>query len=142
MITRTLHVAAVLLLVLSVAPEARADEALEQGGKDFIALCAPCHGAVGKGGGPRAGALHKRPADLTAIRTRYGRFPEDMIFETIAGLDMPNDHGSRDMPVWGDVFVSEGVGTSTKPEDAMTASDDASRRIMALVRYIESIQAP
>jgi hypothetical protein len=44
------------------------------------------------------------------------------------------------MPSWGDVFVSEGVGKSTKLEDAVKASDEASRRIAGLVRYVESIQ--
>jgi mono/diheme cytochrome c family protein len=105
-------------------------------------LCAPCHGANAKGDGPQAANLKKKPADLTLVTARYGRFPEDRVFETIAGLDMPEGHGTREMPSWGDVFVSEGVGSSTKIEDAMKASDEASRRIAGLMRYIESIQAP
>ena len=132
---------AVLAAIVTAGP-ALADEALDQGRADFMALCAPCHGADGKGDGAKALGLQKRPADLTQVRARYGRFPEDRIFETIAGLDMPDGHGTRDMPVWGDVFVSEGVGKSTRIEDAVKASDDASRRIQGLVRYIESIQAP
>lgn len=130
------------LAVIVTAGPALADETLDQGQADFLALCAPCHGADGKSGGPHAADLKKKPADLTSVRARYGRFPEDRIFETIAGLDMPDGHGTRDMPVWGDVFVSEGVGKSTKIEDAVKASDDASRRIQGLVRYIESIQTP
>lgn len=130
------------LVVIFADGLALADEALDQGRADFMALCAPCHGPDGKSGGPHAAGLHKKPADLTSVRARYGRFPEDRIFETIAGLDMPDGHGTRDMPVWGDVFVSEGVGKSTKLEDAVKASDDASRRIQGLVRYIESIQTP
>ena len=85
--------------------------------------------------------LFQKPADLTMVTVRYGRFPEDRVFETIAGIDMPEGHGTREMPSWGDVFVSEGVGSSTKLEDAMNASDEASRRIAGLMRYIESIQA-
>jgi mono/diheme cytochrome c family protein len=131
---------ALLALVLLVSP-ALADEALEQGKADFLQLCAPCHGADAKGSGPQASHLAKKPSDLTAITARYGRFPEDRVFETIAGLDMPEGHGTREMPSWGDVFITEGVGTSTKIEDAMKASDDASRRIAGLMRYIESIQA-
>lgn len=130
------------LAVIVMAGRALADETLEQGRADFMALCAPCHGADGKGDGAHAAGLHKKPADLTSVRARYGRFPEDRIFETIAGLDMPDGHGTRDMPVWGDVFVSEGVGKSTKIEDALKASDDASRRIQGLMRYVESIQTP
>jgi hypothetical protein len=128
------------LLMFAGAPAA-ADEALEQGRSDFGHLCAPCHGASGTGDGPQAGQLKKKAADLTLITQKYGRFPDARVFETIAGLDMPEGHGTRDMPSWGDVFVSEGVGTSTKVEDAMKASDNASRRIAGLIRYIESIQA-
>jgi mono/diheme cytochrome c family protein len=132
----------VLLAVLLMAAPALADEALEQGRADFRQLCAPCHGESGKGGGPKAGKLGKPPSDLTLITSRYGRFPEDQVFHTIAGIDMPDDHGTREMPAWGDVFISEGVGESTDLADALRASDDASRRIAGLMRYIESIQAP
>lgn len=131
---------ALLALLLLTSP-ALADEALDQGKADFAQLCAPCHGLDGKGAGPQAAALAKKPSDLTAITARYGRFPEDRVFETIAGIDMPEGHGTREMPSWGDVFISEGVGESTKLEDALRASDDASRRIAGLMRYIESIQA-
>jgi len=131
---------ALLALLLLTSP-ALADEALEQGKADFAQLCAPCHGLDAKGGGQQAAALAKKPSDLTAITARYGRFPEDRVFETIAGIDMPEGHGTREMPSWGDVFISEGVGESTKLEDAVQASDDASRRIAGLMRYIESIQA-
>ena len=130
-----------LLALLLLATPALADEALEQGKADFTHLCAPCHGDNAKGEGPQAPHLAKKPADLTMVTVKYGRFPEDRIFETIAGIDMPQGHGTREMPIWGDVFVSEGVGNSTKLEDALKASDDASRRIAGLVRYIESIQA-
>jgi hypothetical protein len=54
---------------------------------------------------------------------------------------MPNSHGTRDMPVWGDLFVSAELGSSVKLEDAMKASDTATKRIVGLLRYIESIQA-
>jgi len=131
---------ALLALLLMTAP-AMADEALEQGKADFIQLCAPCHGVDAKGDGPQVSHLKKKPADLTAITARYGRFPEDRVFETIAGIDMPDGHGTREMPSWGDVFVSEDIGNSTKLEDAMKAADDASRRIAGLMEYIESIQA-
>ena len=130
-----------LLALLLVASPALADEALEQGKADFMQLCATCHGADGKGDGPQVSHLQKKPSDLTLITQRYGRFPEDRVFETIAGIDMPEGHGTREMPSWGDVFINEDIGNSTKLEDAMKAADDASRRIAGLMRYIESIQA-
>lgn len=131
---------ALVCLALLAAP-ALADEALDQGKADFDRLCAPCHGIDGKGDGPQAPHLAKKPADLTLVTRKYGQFPDQKVFETIAGLDMPDGHGTREMPIWGDVFVTEEVGKSTKVEDAMTASDNASRRIAGLVRYVESIQA-
>ena len=132
---------ALLCLALLAAPAA-ADEALVQGKADFDKLCAPCHGVSGKGDGPQAAQLAKKPADLTMVTRKYGAFPEQKVFETIAGLDMPDGHGTREMPIWGDVFVTEQVGKSTKVEDAMKASDEASRRIAGLVKYVASIQAP
>ena len=130
-----------LLALLLLATPALADEALDQGKADFGKLCAPCHGQNAKGDGPEVSHLKKKPADLTQVTAKYGRFPEDRVFETITGIDMPEGHGTRVMPSWGDVFVSEGVGKSTNLADAMKASDDASRRIAGLVRYVESIQA-
>lgn len=130
-----------LLALFLLAGPAAADEALQQGRADFLHLCAPCHGESGKGDGPQVSHLQKKPADLTLITQRYGRFPEDRVFETIAGIDMPEGHGTREMPSWGDVFISEEIGSSTKIEDAMKASDQASRRIAGLMQYIESIQA-
>jgi mono/diheme cytochrome c family protein len=130
----------VVALMLAASPQAEADLALEQGRVDFIALCAPCHGANGKGDGPKAAGLSSHPADLTRITARYGLFPEEKIFGAIAGLDMPEGHGTRAMPIWGDVFVTEGVGKGTTVADATRASDEASGRIAGLVRYIASIQ--
>lgn len=131
-----------LAALLLLAAPARADEALDQGKADFARLCAPCHGVSGTGDGPQAAHLARKPPDLTLVTRKYGQFPEEKVFETIAGLDMPEGHGTRDMPIWGDVFVTEGVGKSTNLKDAMKASDDASRRIAGLVKYIASIQAP
>lgn len=131
---------ALLIAALLAAMPALADEALEQGKADFAMLCAPCHGADATGHGSEATHLPKKPADLTRISQRYGKFPEDRVFDTISGLDMPEGHGTREMPIWGDVFVSEGVGKSTSIADALRASDDASRRIAGLMRYIETLQ--
>ena len=133
--------AGTLLVLALLATPALADAALEQGKADFGKLCAPCHGVSGKGDGPQAAQLPKKPADLTVVTRKYGEFPAQKVFETIAGLNMPDGHGTREMPIWGDVFVTEQVGKSTKVEDAMKASDEASRRIAGLVRYVQSIQA-
>ena len=94
--------------------------------------------------GPSASAPSSRTASaLTAGEVRgvdVARKRVTLRHGPIAGLDMPDGHGTREMPIWGDVFVTEEVGKSTRIEDAMKASDDASRRIAGLVRYVESIQ--
>jgi mono/diheme cytochrome c family protein len=117
------------------------DAGLAQAQQDFGTLCAPCHGKDAAGHGPMAASLSKPPADLTGIAARHGgKFPAEDVFETISGLSMPDAHGTRDMPVWGDVFVSEQMGSSVTLQDAFKASAGAAERIERLVRYVETLQ--
>lgn len=102
-------------------------------GKDmFMNYCAVCHGKDAKGTGPAAQALKKPPADLTTLTVRHGgKFPELHVAETIRG-DVSNPaHGSKEMPVWGDVFQS------------MSRDSGAGKqmRVANLTAYIKSIQA-
>lgn len=115
--------------------------AMAQAAKDFATYCAPCHGADGKGDGPIAGRLNIETADLTRISQRNsGTFPAADVYNKIEGLTMPQAHGSREMPVWGDVFVSQAVGTTTSLADARAAAQKAEARIGALVDYLRSVQ--
>jgi mono/diheme cytochrome c family protein len=71
----------------------------------FRAYCASCHGLDGKGKGPVAPALKKQPPDLTLLsKNNGGKFPRDIVSSVIEGTDFITDHGSRDMPIWGDAF--------------------------------------
>lgn len=98
----------------------------------FRAYCASCHGVDGKGNGPAAPALKKRPPDLTLLSRRgAGRFPSDRVSSVIQGNDFITDHGSRDMPVWGDAF------RTVNPDPTMVQL-----KIRSLTAYIESIQQP
>jgi mono/diheme cytochrome c family protein len=102
-------------------------------GKDmFMNYCAVCHGKDGTGGGPAAAAMKKAPSDLTTLAARSGgKFPELRVAETIRG-DVGNPaHGSKDMPVWGEVFQS------------MSRDSGAGKqmRVANLTAYIKSIQA-
>jgi len=95
----------------------------------FKGYCAPCHGSDGKGTGPAAAALKKAPADLTALtRKNNGKFPELEVSNTIRG-EGGMSHGSRDMPMWGDLFRS--VGADNMVVDL---------RIKNLSNYIRTIQ--
>jgi cytochrome c553 len=65
----------------------------------FTTYCAACHGAGGKGDGPAANALKKRPADLTQLaRKNNGTLPDVRVMTFITGDEAIAAHGSRDMP--------------------------------------------
>ena len=101
-------------------------------GKDlYREFCAVCHGTAGKGDGPAASALKAPPADLTLISSRNGgKFPELKVQHLINGeTEQPAAHGSKDMPVWGNVFRHMGANP-----------DLGSVRVYNLVKYIEQIQ--
>ena len=97
----------------------------------FKEYCAVCHGADAKGSGPAADALKQRPVDLTQLaRKNNGTFPELHVMNFIKGDDVVAAHGSRDMPVWGQIFGS------------MSANQDLVQvRVYNLLKYIEDIQA-
>lgn len=56
------------------------------GAEDFATYCAACHGDAGKGDGPMADTLDKRPADLTRISAKNrGTFPMARVMSKIWG---------------------------------------------------------
>ena len=90
--------------------------------------CSACHGPEGKGNGPAASALKTAPADLTKISARNGgTFPDTKVMRYIQGLDEVPAHGSRDMPMWGDLFGSLNRET-------------VDLRIRNLTDYVKSLQ--
>jgi mono/diheme cytochrome c family protein len=101
------------------------------GGDLFRFYCASCHGREGRGDGPVAAALTRRPSDLaTLARRNAGRFPTDRVERFVTGDREPTlAHGSADMPVWGPIFQALG------PQDHMNRI-----RIENIVAFIETIQ--
>ena len=115
---------------LQAAPAATAAAAPISGGELFETFCAPCHGASGGGDGPMAAQIKKMPPDLRKLQLRNrGQFPAAAIERIIDGQRV-EAHGSRVMPVWGDVFFREPGGTRV----------GADARVRALVDYIRTIQ--
>ena len=97
----------------------------------FNNYCAVCHGKDGKGSGPAAAALKKTPADLSTLSARNnGKFPELRIYSTIQGDSDNVAHGSRDMPIWGNVFQEMSRGTP----------GEVQMRISNLVTYVQTLQ--
>lgn len=100
------------------------------GAEMYHAYCAVCHGVDGKGNGPAAPALRRTPPDLTLLtRKNGGQFPTFRVSNIITGDAAVAAHGSREMPMWGDVFR-----TIQGDEEIVKL------RVHNLVEYIVSLQ--
>jgi len=98
----------------------------------FTSYCAVCHGTDGKGGGPAASALKTAPADLTKLSANNGgKYPALKVSSAIRGSNDLPAHGSKDMPVWGQVFWSMSNGHE----------GEVQQRVSNLTQYIETLQA-
>lgn len=94
--------------------------------------CAVCHGKDGKGNGPATDALKTAPTNLTQLaKNNGGKYPSDKVSNTIRGDQNIPAHGSKDMPIWGNVFWHMSQGHQSEVQ----------LRIANLDRYIESLQA-
>jgi len=101
--------------------------------------CSQCHGTDGKGDGPVAAALTKKPADLTMLaKNNNGEFPEKRVEGFIEGSETVAAHGSRAMPIWGLAFRKPRARGGIQ---AQRTTEEVNQRIKLLVDYIKSIQA-
>ena len=109
-------------------------EPVALGELQYTLYCASCHGVTGQGDGPVAEALKVRPTNLTLLQSvNDGVFPAERLTEYIDGREYVAAHGSRVMPVWGNVW-HQGAGGEALTEE------EVQRRIAELVEYIRSIQ--
>ena len=98
----------------------------------YTSYCAVCHGVDGKGNGPAAEALKVPPPDLTTLTKRNGgKYPSDHVTSAIRGDLRLAAHGSKEMPVWGDLFWGMSEGHSSEVQ----------LRVTNLNKYIGSLQA-
>jgi mono/diheme cytochrome c family protein len=97
----------------------------------YDSYCASCHGVDGKGDGPAAPALKAVPTNLTTLAVKNsGTFPAAHVATKIQGGAMIPAHGSKEMPVWGPIFMTMGGHSTAQVE----------LRIRNLTNYLESIQ--
>lgn len=129
-----------LLVALPLVASAQSAPArkLDFGQQEFQSRCASCHGRDGKGNGPIADLLRKSPPDLTQLSKQNGGiFPISRVYDSIVG-DSVQAHGSRDMPVWGQLYRLRAgehyVDTYYDPEAYVRV------RVLALVEYLSRLQ--
>jgi mono/diheme cytochrome c family protein len=123
--------AAVSSIALTSAPAVGAES---QGKELFIKYCAACHGPDGKGDGVLASLLKDKPKDLTQIaKNNGGTFPTQKVMRFIDGTTDVRAHGNPDMPVWGEVFKEQLVGSQAQQAEIR-------KIIIEITDYIGSIQ--
>lgn len=97
----------------------------------YRSYCASCHGADGRGAGPVASTLKQGPPNLTLLaKNNGGRFPGERVQQILGMNPGAEAHGSKEMPVWGNVFRNE-----REPRTTVLL------RIGNLTKYLESMQA-
>ena len=126
-----------LLTSSSLVLSAGEDDTIIKGSQTFKAKCASCHGEDAKGKDKAGLDLDVNPPDLTRVAKRNnGQFPVSRIYAIIDGREALEQHGSRVMPVWGDLFLSETIweGCSQVEEQLVRG------RVLELILYLDSIQ--
>jgi len=108
---------------------------IAEGQRTYRRLCADCHGIDGSGEVTSAKTPDGSPAaDLRRIAARHGgRFDRIAVTEWIEGRLLPESHGTRRMPIWGERLSSEYERYSDS--EALIAAT-----IDPLVVYLESLQ--
>jgi hypothetical protein len=121
-------------------------------GKEInLSACAACHGADGKGGGPKSAKLKIRSPDLTLLALRNNRvFSPTAAYEMIDGRKTIRSHRTSEMPIWGCRHVepreSWQKAIKQNPSDSFLdlpcdPEELIQSRIRAVVEYLRLIQA-
>lgn len=127
----TLYLAPATLLMVALQPASAF--AGEEGKRLYSVHCLACHGTTGHGDGPMKDQLDMTIPDLTTLATTNdGEFPTDEVHQIIDGRYETPAHGTRNMPVWGFTFQSNGRDTDQESE--------IQEMVGALTRYVESLQ--
>jgi hypothetical protein len=125
-----------VMMTLWATPSLAQEEVVAAGKREFRHYCVLCHGPGGKGETVMTTfpLLKVTPPDLTRLSKRHqGHFPFWQVYRIIDGRAEVKGHGTRDMPIWGDVFIRQEDGKIVDEARAIG-------RILSLVYYLQSIQ--
>ncbi len=123
-----------LLLFIIASPHALSsqEDPILMGSKTFKEKCASCHGEDAKDID-----LDTNPPDLSMISKRNnGQFPVSRIYAIIDGREVVKNHGTRAMPIWGSLFLSDTIWEGCSQVDETIVRG----RILELILYLDSIQ--
>ncbi len=114
-------------------------ERFDIGKREYDANCVVCHGVKGKGDGPFNEYLRVKTPDLTVLtRNNGGLFPVNRVLEVIDGRTQVKGHGTREMPIWGNVYNSQ---ASPQFDDyPHNAEIFIWARTLALIDYLNRLQ--
>ena len=105
------------------------------GKQEYQANCVPCHGASGRGEGPRAESLSRVPPDLTSYARRNGgTMPNQHARATIDGRAFHDKY--RPMPAWVEYYTEEAAALP----DSAVPGGYVDTRLSALVDYLATLQ--
>ncbi len=113
------------------------DDPVVTGSETFKLKCASCHGEDAKGKKAKDIDINLNAPDLTMISKRNnGQFPVSRIYAIIDGREVLREHGTRSMPTWGDLFLTDTIWEGCSQVDEQIVRG----RIMELILYLDSIQ--
>lgn len=120
-----------LVACAPATPQKDSGEALY---KEF---CAACHGATGRGDGPAAAGLARKPADLTGISERNGgAFPLAQVISTIDGYTRA-EKGQLTMPEFGVMLEDQPTVMVDTGDGILTPTPEP---LLALAEYLRTLQ--
>jgi mono/diheme cytochrome c family protein len=141
-----------LSALVSVTRICMAEESqdVDTGRIEFLSKCAECHGADGKGAGPKSNKLNMKPANLTILaKTNNGVFSTKLIYQKIDGRSAIGAHRRSEMPIWGCRHGSppsrQTKSTGPRSIDSLLdlpcdPEETIRRRILNVVEYLATIQ--
>ena len=124
------------LIPLAACVKSALPEPEPTGAQDFANYCASCHGAGGKGDGPAAAGLGKKPADLTQLAGPDGKIPMTRVMSKIWGYTRAPD-GTL-MPRFAPLLESDQMVLYDSGDGIPTPTP---RRLVQLAEYLQTIQA-
>ena len=111
---------------------------LDVGKKQYMKYCATCHGPSGtRHRRHRVASVHEaaHQPDAARRRTTAATFPMMDVIGIVRGDQPIAAHGTREMPVWGEIIGGDPT------EEGMYKKDEAEAKILTIGKYLESIQA-